>query len=62
MLLEDVEHAFVHSSAEVGGEADERTVGTQVKSSKVTFSGLLNAIDGVAAQVWCGVCVCLATM
>eukprot|EP01134_Creolimax_fragrantissima_P003304 CFRG3304T1 len=42
LLLEDVDHAFVSSSS--GGRKDD------IKSSQVTFSGLLNAIDGVAAQ------------
>ncbi|KNC77369.1 hypothetical protein SARC_10167 [Sphaeroforma arctica JP610] len=44
LLLEDVDHAF---NAAADGSTDEST---NVKSSSVTFSGLLNAIDGVAAQ------------
>jgi hypothetical protein len=42
LLLEDVDAAFVDRSAGGGGAA------------KLTFSGLLNAIDGVAAQVGWG--------
>jgi chaperone BCS1 len=40
LLLEDVDAAFVGRSAADG----------TASSSRITFSGLLNAIDGVAAQ------------
>eukprot|EP00123_Amoebidium_parasiticum_P001180 comp12229_c0_seq1/m.7007 comp12229_c0_seq1/g.7007 ORF comp12229_c0_seq1/g.7007 comp12229_c0_seq1/m.7007 type:complete len:556 (-) comp12229_c0_seq1:713-2380(-) len=53
LLLEDLEYAFATpTEASNGPEEGEcsNKVSTDVKSSKVTFSGLLNAIDGVAAQ------------
>jgi hypothetical protein len=45
LLLEDIEHAFQPDPDK------SATTGQVMKTTNVTFSGLLNAIDGVAAQV-----------
>lgn len=48
LLLEDIDAAFI-----------QRTKGDTTSANNITFSGLLNAIDGVAAQE--GRVLCMTT-
>jgi hypothetical protein len=52
LLLEDIDAAFVKRSNPVADNNSNLTVGpaSQTIVTNVTFSGLLNAIDGVAGE------------
>jgi chaperone BCS1 len=59
LLLEDIDAAFVSRTMTQDGSAAASAVSGGTPSTGVTFSGLLNAIDGVAAQE--GRILCMTT-
>jgi len=59
LLLEDIDAAFVSRTMTADGSAAASAVSGGSTTTGVTFSGLLNAIDGVAAQE--GRILCMTT-